>query len=79
MEVTKENFDKVLPLIAEAIKECDFLAFDTELTGLASRNSRIMALDTVEERYQKIRASATSFQTIQWGLCAFKWDPQLQT
>jgi len=79
MEVTKENFDQVLPVIAEAIKECDFLAFDTELTGLTTRGQRITGLDSVEERYQKIRASATSFQTIQWGLCAFKWDEQSRT
>lgn len=34
MEVTQDNFELVLPLITESIKEADFIAFDTEFSGI---------------------------------------------
>ncbi len=52
MQVTKDNFQTELPKIKRAIDECDFLAFDTELTGLSSgKHAKINALDTIEQRY----------------------------
>ena len=33
MEVTNENFEEVLPLIEESIRNADFIAFDAEFSG----------------------------------------------
>jgi CAF1 family ribonuclease len=33
MEILKETFEQKLPLVAEAIEQCDFLAIDAEFTG----------------------------------------------
>ena len=33
MEVLRDNFHELYPTIQEAIKEADFIAIDTELTG----------------------------------------------
>lgn len=33
MEITSENFKKVLPLVQESISQADFIAIDTEFSG----------------------------------------------
>lgn len=33
MDVTRRNFQDVLPLVKDALNECAFYAVDTELTG----------------------------------------------
>jgi hypothetical protein len=33
MEILKDTFEQKLPLVAEAIEQCDFLAIDAEFTG----------------------------------------------
>ena len=33
MQVTKENFEQVLPLFQESLNKADFIAIDTEFTG----------------------------------------------
>ena len=33
MQVTRENFAEVLPLVEESIRKADFIAFDAEFTG----------------------------------------------
>ena len=33
MEVTTENFEQVLPLLEQSIKQADFVAVDTEFSG----------------------------------------------
>ncbi len=74
--VTRENFGALLPVVLHHIREADFVAFDTELTGLcASAENRYSYYDSPEERYAKLRASALSFGALQYGLAAFKWSP----
>jgi hypothetical protein len=34
MNVTRENFEQVLPEIEKRIKKCNFICFDAEYTGL---------------------------------------------
>jgi hypothetical protein len=34
MEVVRENFETLFPEVIQAINEADFIAFDTELTGM---------------------------------------------
>ena len=38
-EVTKYNFEKLLPKIKEDIRLCSFVAFDTEFTALTVGSS----------------------------------------
>lgn len=33
MDVTRENFAQLLPLVIESIKAAEFIAFDTEFSG----------------------------------------------
>lgn len=33
MEVTRENFDEILPLLEESIKGAHYIAFDCEFSG----------------------------------------------
>ena len=35
MEITKDNFDEALEIVSTAIKQWDFMAFDTEFTGFS--------------------------------------------
>ena len=35
MEVTIENFERVMPLLADSIDRADFIAIDTEFSGKA--------------------------------------------
>jgi CAF1 family ribonuclease len=41
MDVTRENFEELLPSIKEAIGKADFIAIDTELTGECSTGDRL--------------------------------------
>ncbi|KAH3744629.1 poly-specific ribonuclease parn [Pelomyxa schiedti] len=81
MDVVRENFLESLPIIEEAIQQSDFVAIDTELTGLSSEQDQESMLDTVQDRYSKIRSSSISdnFLIIQVGLCPFKWNSDKNT
>ncbi|KAF9166012.1 hypothetical protein DFQ26_008858 [Actinomortierella ambigua] len=75
MEVVRENFQKELPWIREAIHECDFVAIDAEFSGLHTTLNRRNATKTLEQSYGELRAAATQFLTVQIGLSTFKFDP----
>ncbi|XP_068214428.1 poly(A)-specific ribonuclease PARN-like [Palaemon carinicauda] len=75
MEVTKHNFKTILPKVVDAIEGCDFVAIDGEFTGLRTVHNNLNELDTVEERYAKIRHSAQNFGMIQFGLSTFRFVP----
>ncbi|KAG2501047.1 hypothetical protein HYH03_000866 [Edaphochlamys debaryana] len=67
---------RALPAIREAIRQADFVAIDTEFTGLFPDG--VFGddfLDDFEERYKKLHASANSFIISQFGLAAFRWCP----
>lgn len=74
MEVTRSNFKSALPLIREALEECDFLAIDGEFTGLDTIRGKKNPLDTVAERYNRLRRGSHNFQMLQYGICFFTWD-----
>jgi len=84
MEVTNKNFNDVLPMVLQAIDECDFMAMDAELSGLDSghQNSTqnrnvVNPFDTPGLIYMnRVRDSASSFAVLQFGLTTFKWDEQ---
>ena len=73
MDVTKHNFLEVLDLIDSVIAECDFIAIDTELTGLKRSDVKtLQVLDTIDDRYVKLRDQISCFNLIQFGLSCFK-------
>lgn len=76
-QVTRENFEELLPFIKESILSADFVTFDTELTGLAAgKAQQYSVLDTYHNRYGKVRHSAINFGLLQYGICTVSWDPQ---
>jgi len=77
MEVTKSNFNEVLPQIKEATERADFISIDCELTGL-NTGTDINAFDTQRQYYEKVRKSSKDFLVIQYGLCFFRYDKDLK-
>jgi poly(A)-specific ribonuclease len=74
VEVTRENFSRLLPTILTSIEASDFYAIDTELTGLCSSKShRYSSFDDLQARYLKVRDSAVNFGILQIGLSCFRW------
>ena len=55
MDITAINFDEKLPYLESSIEDAIFVAVDTEFTGLSIEDQKISSLDTLEERYEKIR------------------------
>ncbi|KAG0375913.1 hypothetical protein BGX24_008501 [Mortierella sp. AD032] len=77
MEILKEDFEANLPLLHKAISECDFVAMDTELTGLNTPANNHRFPDSLSTRYSKVSASANDFLVIQLGICTFTWSDKL--
>ncbi|OZJ05175.1 hypothetical protein BZG36_02220 [Bifiguratus adelaidae] len=74
MDVTRENFEELLPSIKEAIHKADFIAIDTELTGVNRPGERLVSSDDAQTRYTKSCATANDFLVIQYGICTFSWS-----
>lgn len=56
MEVTIENFEEVFPLLEDSIRTADFIALDTEFSGINVQDTdEHNEYDSVEERYQKVK------------------------
>lgn len=73
MEVLRDNFDP--KVFAAAVKDCDFIAFDLEFSGLSTNTKdKKHSLDTTEEIYRKMKDVCSTFFTFQVGICTFKWD-----
>lgn len=70
MDVTNLNFIKLLPEIIETIRGCDFIAIDTELSGLM-RNRSKNRFDLPEERFAKDVESSRGYFILQFGLSCF--------
>ncbi|KAG0265964.1 hypothetical protein BGZ95_003166 [Linnemannia exigua] len=77
MEILKEDFEATLPLLHEAISKCDFVAMDTEFTGLNTPANAHRHPDSLSTRYSKVSASANDFLVIQLGICTFTWCNEL--
>ncbi|OBZ83656.1 Poly(A)-specific ribonuclease PARN [Choanephora cucurbitarum] len=72
MEVLKSDFEAKLPLIEQALIEADFIAIDTEFTGLTTPDVQFQATDDLNTRYHKLKHCVQEFTIIQYGVCAFK-------
>ncbi|XP_022911261.2 poly(A)-specific ribonuclease PARN-like [Onthophagus taurus] len=73
MEVTKTNFEEVLPKIKESVDKSTFLTIDCELTGLSTTND-VNSYDTQKSYYEKVRKGCKDFLVIQYGICTFRYD-----
>lgn len=69
MDVTKHNFVDILQSIQDLIRDCDFIAFDLEMSGISLDKPQVS--DSSEMRYSKLSRAASSFLVIQMGICFF--------
>ncbi|KAF9198745.1 hypothetical protein BGZ49_000338 [Haplosporangium sp. Z 27] len=77
MEILRQDFEASLPMLRKAIAECDFVAMDTEMTGLASPSNVPKFQDSLATRYSKVSVSASSFLVVQLGICTFTWSDEV--
>ena len=75
MEITIDNYFEKESEIKQDIKNCDFLSFDLEMTGIAVGSRHL--LDSPNERYLKHKLSAEKYKIIQFGIVPWfkKEDP----
>lgn len=75
IQVTRDNFDDLLPTIKCHIEQCDFVTIDTELTGLSSsKATQYNLFDSPQDRYSKVRSSAINFGLLQYGISCFTYN-----
>lgn len=72
MDITRDNFLEHYQEIIGQIKDCSFIAFDTEFSGLLEEGFQEAYLDIPSERYEKLRNGTQRFVIMQFGLCLFK-------
>ncbi|GAA5813345.1 hypothetical protein MFLAVUS_006822 [Mucor flavus] len=73
MEISRHQFAQKLSSVEKAIKECDVIAIDTELSGL-HRPYTPVRLYSMKDRYVEYKEATERFLIIQFGMCTFKWD-----
>lgn len=79
MNVTRHNFAKHFSELQKDLQlpTCRFVAIDTEFTGLSpNEHEREQYLDTLDERYSKVKRAGESFLITQFGLSTVHVDPQ---
>lgn len=75
VQVTRDNYEELLPEIKAKIGLCNFVTIDTELTGLSSNKANQYNLfDTPQDRYTKVRSSAINFGLLQYGISTFTYN-----
>ena len=71
MNITIENFDENRQKIESELDECDFCSIDCELSGITPYYS-LNILETLEERYSKLKKNDNQYLILQIGLSFFK-------
>ncbi|XP_012227812.2 pre-piRNA 3'-exonuclease trimmer-like isoform X1 [Linepithema humile] len=74
-EVTNLNFNKIYPHLERVLRNANFIAIDTELTGIEDNENKNSLFDSTEERYEKQRSNIQSYIIIQFGISAFQRVP----
>lgn len=69
MEITRKNYYEIEPQILKDIEDCEFIAFDLELSGLLPHKFRI--LDFPDERFRKTKFIADNYRIIEFGIVPF--------
>ncbi|EFJ39774.1 hypothetical protein VOLCADRAFT_108501 [Volvox carteri f. nagariensis] len=76
VDVTRHNFEVMLPMVRRYLASCDFFAFDCEMTGLFLDGQTENYLDDMQDRYTRTAAAAQSFIITQFGLSCFRRQPE---
>lgn len=50
VDITRENFARMIPMIQRALNQCEFYSFDCEMTGLILDTQREEFFDDMQER-----------------------------
>jgi len=75
MNIVKSNFKEKLSFVLESIETSDFIAFDTEFSGLHTDTAnKTVSFDEAEERYQKLKHTVEVMNAFQIGIVTFKFD-----
>lgn len=75
MDIVNSNFLEKLDFMLESVRTADFIALDSEFSGLSvGFQDQVHAFDQVEDRYQKLRHNCARMNAFQIGVCTFKWD-----
>lgn len=77
MDITSSNFVQHLDLIRKSIHSADFIAIDSEFSGLSiGFDDKQHDFDTIEDKYQKIKHNCQRMNAFQFGVVTFKWNSQ---
>lgn len=75
MNIDTSNFLATKAAMLDAIEQADFIAIDTELSGLfVPGEKRSSPTDTLQQTYDRIRQSSKQFSLLQFGISCFKYD-----
>ena len=67
MNITRNNFYDLLPVINDAVNAADFLCIDSEFSGLTNGSYKIALFDSPDERYHKLCSNTANFLLMQFG------------
>ena len=70
-QVTRKNFEDVLPEVAAGLDDCDFFAFDCEMTGLNETDNSSNYMDDIEDRYRQVCACCAFLLLAMPAQCPF--------
>ncbi|XP_065065727.1 poly(A)-specific ribonuclease PARN-like [Rhopilema esculentum] len=76
MDVLRDNFIDILPVVTDAINESDFIAIDGEFTGIGKGLPSKVLFDTPAQRYSRLKTDLSGIIIIQYGICSFKWNEE---
>ncbi|KAI8903058.1 cytochrome P450 [Gorgonomyces haynaldii] len=71
MDVLRSNFEQQLPSILKEIQKSEYVAMDLEFTGIGDQGKAEL-LDSLQDRYDRVKFTATNFIPTQVGLCCFQ-------
>lgn len=75
MDITKQTFTNYLPWLLNDLASSCFVAIDFEFSGIAMSSGR-SKIQTLQERYEKIKAAAEKHTILQVGLTVCLEDPE---
>ncbi|WAR03429.1 PNDC1-like protein [Mya arenaria] len=75
VEILSSSFDEKFAEIEQAIRSCDYIAIDTEFTGLRlNEQVKSSLFDDGAERYRKLRKTVSQITMCQIGISTFTRD-----
>jgi len=72
-DITLDNFDAKYHEINHSLQKANFVAIDTEFTGLHLDSAQPNLKDTANERYKKLKKSIQAHNIVQIGLSTFRY------